>query len=266
MSYAPMDLDKVQKIIPLGKIGVPQHPIPTDHIYFMLKDDSILPGQLPGPNEFYVPADGYIVRIQKFIWTTLETGKSYDDYHFTILHSNSIQTFFGHVYDPSSEILNRAGALIEGENYVFIKVKAGEVIGRGTTPDFAIFDRDKPLPFMNQERYKPTMLYAASPFGYFSESIGVEMLNKTPPAVNVANTGVPRGGRVCYDDIGGIMGNWFLEGSAADLTNIPWSNQLSFARYYDDPLRFEVGISGALWAESELMGNYLVTEGESNGP
>lgn len=76
------------------------------------------------------------------------------------------------------------------------------------------------------------MLYAAIPFGYFSESIGDDMLNKTPPVEDEANTGVPRIGRVCYNDIGGIMGNWFLEAQRIRVELAQgWNSAAEFSAY-----------------------------------
>jgi hypothetical protein len=248
-----MDLDKVQQILPIGKIGLPQHPIPTDHIYFISQDQSAIPGRLPGPNIFRAPADGVIVRIQKFRWTN-QVQEEYDDYHLYILHSNDFMTFIGHVFDPDPDLLHKAGDLKDGENYVFIRVKAGEVLGRGTTPDFGVFDRTKPNAFIKPSRYEPIMLYAQPPFGYLKEDISSRMLSL------IWRTGEPKSGSFVYDQAGKLIGNWFAVPDAR-LNEMSWDDMLAFAPHYLDPRRIEVGFSGRLWSDTSSLGpEYLVAE------
>ncbi|MCX8012878.1 MAG: M23 family metallopeptidase, partial [Rectinema sp.] len=203
---------------------------------------------------FYAPADGVIVRIQKFRWSN-SGGPEYDDYHFTILHTNTFQTFLGHVYDPDPAILSKAGQLNYGDNAVFIRVKAGQVIGRGTTPDFGVFDRDKPNTFEVPDRYKPVFLYAQPPCEYYPSAMREEFHNKITGRI-----AEPRCGRIAYDSEGGLMGNWFTKQNKR-LHEMEWNDMFSIAPHYLDPRRIEIGFSKALWDDIDsLYGEYLIDD------
>lgn len=135
------------------------------------------------------PAAGYIVHIQKFKWSELQTGREYDDYHFHILHTNTFMTFLGYAYDPAEHILQEAGELQYGDNSVWIPVEAGEVIGRSTGGDMGTYDRETILNFIRPERYEPLMLHAICPLDYFEPALREKLYEK------VLRKGEPRGGR-----------------------------------------------------------------------
>lgn len=252
-THSPLALDAFESITPLGKIGLPQHPIPTTHIYFSSRH---LSGTTPGPNAIRVPAAGLIVSITKFRSHELQTGHEYDDYHFKILHTNTLQTYLGHVYEPEPAILDAAGDLRMGDNPVRIPVSAGQVIGRATTPDFGVYDRQRTLSFVRPERYAPIAMHAVCPLDYFESALRDSLYAK------VARSGEPRGGKVDYDVAGRLAGNWFLEGSPTLLSSMSWNDQVSFARAVDDAAATEIGFSGAVWPQTDqLYSNYRVVEG-----
>lgn len=120
-------------------------------------------------------------------------------------------------------------------------MKTGEVQGRGTTPDFGVFDRTKPNAFIRPSRYEPLMRYAQPPFGYLKEDISSRMLSL------ISRTGEPKGGSFVYDQEGRLIGNWFAVPDAKP-HEMSWDDMLAFAPHYLDTRRIEMGFSGRLWS------------------
>lgn len=258
-TYSPIDIDSNQfeYIIPLGHISIPQHPIPTDHIYFVTEAvDKGMAGTFPAPDTIRAPADGVIVRIYKFRWTETQSGREYDDYHFWILHTNTFQTFLGHIYDPDEHILQQAGELKYGENYVWIPVKAGEILGGGAGLDMGTFNKEVTLNFIRPERYEPLMIHTVCPLDYFEDNLKARLYEK------VMRIGEPKCGKIDYDQPGKLVGNWFLEGSPISLYDMTSDSQLSFVYDVFNASKIKIGFGNGLGIPENLTAyDYIVEDG-----
>jgi len=265
-THFPIPENEIEWIIPIGNVNPPEHPIPTDHMYYLgIYGKNVPQGTIPGPHEVRAPADGVIRWINWAEGYNNITGMTFDDYMVIILHSNTFMTVLGHVYDLDNHILQQAGKLKKGDygDYqpVWIPVKAGEVIGRVTGGDFGAYDKTVTLNFIHPERYKGAgtsifYLHAVNPLDYFEENLGEYLYQK------VQRVGEPRGGKIDYDIPGRLIGNWFLD---------PWKEGywvrgfglLSFAPSVYDSSKIAIGFGRGLGVPENLIFN---TYDEVEGP
>jgi len=255
LRYFPIPENEIKWIIPLGKIGNPEHPIPTDHMYYLgLYGENIPQGTVPGPHEVRAPADGFIRWINWATGYNLETGKSFDDYSVIILHSNTFLTVLNHVYDLDSHLLEQAKkqGLKKGDYGhdmpVWIPVRAGEVIGRATGGDFGAYDKTVTLNFIHPERYGPLTLHAVNPIDYYEENLREFLYQKC------WRVGEPRGGKIDYDIPGRLIGNWFLKPWKDEYDNRGYG-QLSFAPSVYDSSKLQIGFGRGLGVPENLIAN-----------
>ena len=263
--YFPIPENEIKWIIPLGNVNNPEHPIPTDHMYYLgIRGENFPWGARPGPHEVRAPADGFINWIN---WTTgysHDLGKSFDDFMVVIIHSNNLISVLGHVYDIDNRILEEAmrQGLRKGKDYgdymhVWIPVRAGQTIGRATGGDFGAYDKTIVLTnLIHPERYKPYafFLHTVNPLDYYEENLREFLYQKC------WRVGEPRGGKIDYDIPGRLIGNWFLK---------PWKEEyvmrgygmLSFAPSVYDSSKIRIGFGRGFGVPDNLMFTYENVEG-----
>lgn len=264
--YFPIPENEIEWIIPIGKIGNPEHAIPTDHMYYRGLQGAHVPwGTIPGPHEVRAPADGFINWIN---WTTgysAEMGKSVDDFMVIIIHSNNFISVLGHVYDLDNHILEEAKkqGLKKGEDYgdymhVWIPVKAGETIGRATGGDFGAYDKTVTLTdLIHPEKYKALdfFLHTVNPLDYYDENLQELLYQKC------WRVGEPRGGKIDYDLPGRLIGNWFLKPWKGDEYWTRHYGLLAFAPSVYDSSKIQIGFGCGLGVPENLMFTYENVEG-----
>ncbi|MCU7918544.1 MAG: M23 family metallopeptidase [Candidatus Thiodiazotropha sp. (ex Epidulcina cf. delphinae)] len=223
--YPPVDLSKVEFILPLGGM-IGNHVTPIDHQYYVAPDfgaaESI-------EIDVYSPADGTVSSIQHM------GNFSHDDYRLVVDHSATIQSIYIHVDNLSAKLAAEAP---QNGQYVNtdIAVSAGEVLGNYSgSVDYNLVDNDITLSgFINPGSYtaEPWKIHTPDPFEYFNTTIRQTLLAKS------LRTAEPMGGKIDHDIDGRLVGNWFLENSNGYAGLDPshyWLGHLSFSYDYIVP-------------------------------
>ncbi len=228
----PLEDDAYYEIIPLGNLNPPGHTFPSDHVYFVLND---------GVYDVRAPADGFIIHVRN---CTFNKEGPYQDYSIYIIHTNTIKSYFHHLSGLADWIVKKTGEIEVGsEVNVNIPVKAGDVIGIAKKQpggsvclDWGAVDYDVTLSFIHPEIYSDTA-HAVCPLDYLNEDL------REKAYLKVNRVGEPRGGKIDYDILGRLSGNWFLEGV------YPWwywSTHLAFVYYVYNASQMVVSVGGDL--------------------
>lgn len=219
----PMPVDDVGIISPMGQM-IGGHVTPIDHGYYSAVNWK--PEDYGNPDKFkdvLSPADGVITSIGAM------PGSNYDDYRIVIHHTCTFFTVYIHVKELTQNIKDVTGE-VAGHVYPGIPVKAGEVFARAGGFDFSVHDEDIFLPgFIVPEHYEGESwkIHTVDMFDSFVEPIKTGLLEKN------VRTVLPYGGRIDYDIVGRLVGNWFEDGSGDYGGNKNpenyWVGHLSFA-------------------------------------
>jgi len=251
----PVDTQYVDEIIPMGHLRPPDHPIPTDHIYFVLNKTDLGAPEDGFSKPVKAPADGVIMKI---VFRNTGGDPGYPDYSVYIRHTDTFLTAFLHLSEISPEILNATGPLKEGwdGNKVYVKVNAGDMIGKTSAGygqsaclDMCAYDKNTSH-FIHPEKHGLSS-HAISPIDNFNEDLKNQLYQK------VKRTKEPRGGKVDFDIKGKLVGIWLLEGTTGDSEDGS-NNYLSFVYDVYDPqyLRVSLGMN---------LGGFLARV-KGNGP
>lgn len=226
---SPFDTSEIFDIFPLGhifhhKTGQPSHPIPTDHTYWTLKSGYT-------PAKLKAPASGIITVINN------SSGNDYTDYSMTITHTNTFKTVFWHLTTIDSSIIKKVGTLNIGSNKVSIAINAGDILGTCNGIDMGSYYKNANLSFIHPEKYPLPIPFAVSPLEYFQEPFKTSLYEK------VKRVAPPRGGKIDFDILGKLSGNWFYEGTTGKDQD-GYKNYLAFVYDVLDPkyLRISLGI------------------------
>ncbi|MFQ6129323.1 MAG: hypothetical protein ACE5OT_00735 [Candidatus Hadarchaeaceae archaeon] len=244
-TYVPLNEGDYTEIVPLGNLNPPGHTFPTDHIYFYFTD----PWAYPPPYQVKAPADGIITAISYYQYDWPEgsghSGK-FNDYGVTITHTNTFKSKLGHISELENWVLEQAGTLELGWNLVEIPipVNAGDIVGKtGGRPgylfafDMWALNENVTLNFIHPEKYGDAA-HAVSPLDYFEDNLKASLYEK------VSRTAEPRGGKIDFDQMGKLVGNWFLENITDPLRE--WEKHLAFVYDRDDPSQIRVSVGGTL--------------------
>ncbi len=217
-TQAPIDLDEVREIVPLGNLNPPGHTFPTDHAYLYKADPA-------RASVVYAPAAGTILRVFRFMP---------DDVKVAIRVTPTLHYTLGHVNpDPGLE---------EGR-----RVEAGQRLGvtshRSFALDLGMVDASRRLPgFVRPERYPEDTLHAVSPFPHFVEPLRSRLYRL------IRRSGPDLDGRIDLDVPGRLAGNWFLEGldAAESDRSEAWERHLAFAVDVHEPAETRIAVGGTL--------------------
>lgn len=233
-TYFPISLDKVTDITPLGHLGAPGHPIPTDHIY----------PHISGSAEVRAPASGIITEIHHF------PGEG--TYSITITHTNTFKSWL-EFSNISDWILKKADGR---EINLNIPIKTGEIVGSVSGDesvsgiDWGVYDKNVTLNFINPKKYGPYTPHTVCPLKYLSSELKTLAYNKT--YVNDYSTpgkkliARPRCGKIDYDQPGKLVGNWLLEGVPNINKDTASEKMISFVYAQGNHSQILVGIGGTL--------------------
>ncbi len=243
-THTPLENDAYNYIIALGNVATPSHTFPSDHIYFVLED---------GSYDVVAPASGTITSITN--WT--QSDWSYQDYALTIKHTNTFESYFYHLSGIADWILEKTGN-IPFRAAVNIPVSGGQVIGRAQIQpggsvclDWGVANYEVTLNFIHPETYGEYYnVHAVCPLDYLEEGLKESVYQK------VNRIGEPRGGKIDYDLLGRLSGNWFLEGSTPGKWN--WSTHLAFVYSVYNASQMIVAVGSNVLAPLP-MGEYNAT-------
>ncbi len=248
----PVDTQYIDEISPLGHLSM-THPIPTTHIYWGLEKDYHDPDKDGFRKLVKAPAGGVITKIIFTYWA------GYPDYSVVIRHTNNFITQFNHLSEIDSAILVKIGRpLQEGwdGNKVYVPINAGEIIGKTSADygqsaalDMGAYDKNI-IHFIHPEKYPLPMQHAVCPLKYFSNELKPILFSK------VKRIAEPRCGEFDYDQLGKLVGNWFLEGTDGWSGPDGSKNYLAFVYDMYDPQYLRVSLGEKLGGfYSRVKGN-----------
>lgn len=262
-THPPMKIEDIGSIEPYG-IMVDAHVIPTSHGY-------ISPVVFNSPRDVYpvyAIADGTIVHVShrgQFVGDT-HKDRVTDEYQLYFEHSCTFYSYYDLLTSLSAEIEAEVGKLTGFEQkQVRIPVKAGQLIGRvgGQTVDFAVWNFEKePTYFANPTSYEgdEDRFFLEDMFLHFEEPLKSQLLAKNIRTVE------PRSGKVAYDKMGKLVGNWFkkgsngfrgLKGEQGKIGGRYWDGHLSISYDFIDPtkIKFSIGNFEGKATQFSIVGN-----------
>jgi hypothetical protein len=217
-THAPVAESQIESITPLGNLNPPDHLVPTDHIYMLLKRPK-------EPTPVFAPAGGSVA----WIWHQ----PPYDP-KITIRVTAKLRYYLAHV--TLAPGLKPGDHVVAGQNL-------GVTSGNSAALDLGVIDESVRLTgFANPARYPTDTLHCAPPLRFFAEPLRSRLYSK------VRREGPDKDGRIDLDVPGRLAGNWFLEGLPPADSSGPtgWPKSLSFARDVHRPSEVRIAIGGQL--------------------
>lgn len=252
----PMKPEDFSTYLPYGMLA-DAHVTPIDHGYFS-------PMNFQSPRDTYevrAVADGTIIQIgtrNKVVGDQNHNQAKAVEYRLDIEHNCTVYSYFDLITSLAPDIKERldkaGGEFFSGR----ISVKEGQLIGRigGQTLDFAVYNNDVRLGFMNPKSYEgePWKIHTDDPYKYFKDPARSILLSKNPRMAE------PRAGRIDYDLAGKSIGNWFAEGTAGYKgvnRERYWDGHLALVPDFLDPtqIRFSIGNFGGVAKQFGVKGN-----------
>lgn len=267
----PIALSDFLSITPLGNLNPPDHTIPTDHIYIVVKNNNEID---PSAARIVVaPGD---ITIQAITYQNVKkNGQSFsEDYSIDFSPCHEVQANFGHVTKLSPKLLSlfeSARGNCETKHprpedeytyckkFISAKVSAGEILGEagGGTPtglDFRLTDRRiKPLTYANPNRYRDDQFYFACPLDLF-DLVTKEKLYDFLGGKNGKRVIEPRCGEVNQDIPGTAQGNWMTGDGLID-TPESWSKSIALVHDNTDPNIGVFSIGGIISTPRKIQFN-----------
>ena len=268
LTKAPLADDSYQMIIPLGLLTVPQHVLPTSHVYYHLVSDSA-GGQSGGTaavTEVWAPGNIRILGVNSSESTGGPRG-DYIDYDVMFAPCRSQMFQFLHVSTlvPELQGLFEAGLAGDCNEYgsgqaqyrlchseVEWDVPVGGLLGTtggkvSNALDLEAYDLEMAsLEYVNPDRFGPPpdlRLKIVCPFDGFTVEIRDAQLARMGDYDQQLRTAEPRCGEVMQDIAGTAQGNWYT-GEPGPQTN--WSQELALVHDNVDPAMAAISIGGTV--------------------
>ncbi|CAN5457048.1 hypothetical protein BH11PSE11_BH11PSE11_03290 [soil metagenome] len=212
---SPIDINEIRWITPLGNINPPDHPLPTDHIYFYFANPDQQESPVQRRTAFFAPADGTVTDI--FHNSTVNP-----DIKIFVKVSETTSYYIDHLIP---EVAIAKGTVIT----------AGQRLGTTGSAygvDIGVINSAVTQGFVKASRYtNGDSLHADAPLKYFDEPLRSQLYAK------VQRLGTECDGKINYDVAGTLSGNWFIEFGTAPL---------SFAYDTYDPTQVRISAPGVL--------------------
>ncbi|MFW9923574.1 MAG: hypothetical protein ACFFDW_09855 [Candidatus Thorarchaeota archaeon] len=226
-TYYPVEMSRLNNIVPLGNLNPPGHTYPTDHIYFFT--DTIT---YPDGFEIYSPGNITITKVSKVNYNPPQ-GIISEDYTIEFDVCRYVSGKFGHINNLSTYLLGVLGGFgeefgdkveqyeIDGRIYTNYKkntnlnIEAGQLLGRagmGGGYDFWLKDTRVNLNWVNNQisrQYQNTVC----PLDYFIDDLKTVLHGKLGGWGSIDPPGYC--GKIDFDVPDTAQGLWHREG---------WSN------------------------------------------
>lgn len=210
---SPIDPAAIRWITPLGNLNPPDHPLPTDHIYFYFADPDAGESPTLRRTAFFAPGDGTVS-------TVLQNNPAWPDLKVFVTATGNMTYYVDHLI-PDAPLT------------VGMQIRAGQRLGTTGSVyavDLGLLNSQVRQPFLNPGRYvNSDSLNADAPLRYFEEPLRTQLYGK------VQRLGSERDGRIAYDVAGRLSGNWFSEYGAVPL---------AFAQDTYDPTQVRLSVPG----------------------
>ncbi len=269
-TVSPISPEKILNVIPLGNIGAPDHILPTDHIYLMVKNDNNIDPSKAVP--VFAPADITITNITSH--KTLRNGKVFsDDYYIEFSPCKDIKARFDHVSTLPLRLMNllsqskgqcEKNSPRPGDEFSYCRynvkqeVKAGEELGTaggGTSTSLDFWTQDfrlKKLGYVNPNRYFEDQFYITCPIDYFEPTLKKILSEKFGSWSGQKRTVEPLCGEVNQDIKGTAQGNWTSGDGKIDMPE-HWTERLALAHDNVDPSIGIVAIGGIISKSAKIQ-------------
>ncbi len=269
-SISPVADDSYDFITPLGHLNPPDHTLPSDHVYFILKRDQPYPAPAR-PADVFAPADMRIIGVTESLFR--KDGRIVNqDYSIDFYPCAELRGRFGHISEITVD-LKRAldSADKQCQEYgtggdgtmckrctarTDIPVKAGQKIGTAggksaAALDVWVYDNRLPQPaYANPIRYNggsrqtpPATCFV----NYVSEPLRSVMRSRLGGMERGAEgrrTREPLCGEINQDVPGTLAGNWFHNGVQHNPQG--WQNEMGFVHNAVDPSVEIVSVGGII--------------------
>lgn len=241
---APIDIQKITSISPLGNLAPPGHTFPTEHLFF-----HITPGDATTETvSLRSPADVYLTLI------SIGHGFTQDPVDYTLYFAicKDVVGYYNHVKALSPELemlVSQSSCMFSGESketrcniQTLHRVANGVEMGRvGRLQgnfDLGLIDFRKPLVFANPSRYGTRSLYIHCPLDYYNAAGKAALYNLLERSDGQC-------GRTDQDISGTLKGNWFYGSARADMGG-DWDKLLAFADDSKNPSLSVISIGGII--------------------
>ncbi|HID60671.1 MAG TPA: hypothetical protein EYP46_02285 [Hadesarchaea archaeon] len=273
-SMCPMDLNDFTAAEPLGRLNPRSgHTFPSDHGGFVFKN----PELYPPPYDVRAPAGGIISSIDYYLYDwPEESGFSgqYTDYTVTIHHTNTFYSKIGHISELDESILEQADGLTPGTyTPTNIPISAGDVIGKAggrpgalTGLDWWVVDEDVTLTgFIHPENYPERTTHIVHFIDYCEDNLRTILADRLYNSVTgVKRTAEPLGGKIDFDQLGKLVGNWIHE-STTD-PSMEWTKHLAFVYDLYDPTQIRIAVGDTAGEFLDLPGDGKIYQVVGNSP
>lgn len=249
-------------VTPLGNLNPPDHTIPTDHIYIVIKQNNNID---PAAAKIVrAPGDITITRVSHDV--AKKQGAVFsDDYAIDFTPCKEVRINFGHVNTISDELkaaFEQARPSCDshvpqqGDEYTYCvtdmsyPVKAGVALGTAgggtaTGLDIQAVDKRSPkLTYANPKRYRSDAFYFVCPLDLFETQVKESLYAKLGNGM-VNRTIEPLCGQVAQDVPGTAQGNWITGGGDLDSPET-WSKTIALVHDNFDPAIGIASIGGAI--------------------
>ncbi|HUT79800.1 MAG TPA: hypothetical protein VMZ29_01250 [Candidatus Bathyarchaeia archaeon] len=220
----PVDLDRLQNIVPLGNLNPPGHTYPTDHMYFFT-DTMIYPDGF----EIYAPGNITMTRISKITYNPPQ-GTTSEDYTIDFSVCKHVTGRFGHINNLSIALLDLTGEF--GEEYgdqvesyeidgriftsykksITLNLLSGQLLGRagqGGGYDFWLKDDRVELIWVNNDISR-NFQHTVCPLDYFTDALKTNLVAKLGGWMGLDPPGYC--GRIDFDVPNTAQGIWTTVG------------------------------------------------------
>lgn len=235
---APVDLDKLLNIAPLGNLNPSGHTFPTVHMYYFM--EKTVPGDYSTASvstNVYAPIDTKIYSISVSTRTDLDPDetdyslyfRTCKDFEFYFIHvrslSEKLQKYVENVNDNNCDEYSTGGRDFKNCKIddLDIEVKSGETLGTAaggvdaSALDFGVIDyRIQPHVFANPERWEEAhrddVFYRVCSTDYYEGELKQTLESKLKEPDGNPRTVEPICGTNAQDVPGTAQGIWFLSG------------------------------------------------------
>jgi hypothetical protein len=180
----------------VNAVNPPGRALPTDHIYFASADPNAGESPVARRTAFFAPADGTV----RDVITHLPSA----DVKVVVRATTTIVYYIDHLIPEVA--IGRGTQVTAGQRL--------GTTGSSFDSDLGVINDSVMLAFANPSRYGSEFLHTDAPLKFFEEPLRSQLYAK------VRAIGPDLDGRVDFDVIGRLSGNWFSEGDSTPLAFI----------------------------------------------
>lgn len=219
---SPMAISTYKYIVPLGNLNPSDHTLPTDHVYFTHDDTT---ETIP----VYAPIGGKILDIYAFNYGTEHDNR-------IIIGVKNVYSYYIIHLLLSSDL--KIGDIIQTSQQIGVASKHAAAV------DLGVLNKNSIQPFINPSHYDDMNLYSDAPLKYYIEPLKSQLYS------TVRRLGSDKDSSFCYDQVGKLIGGWFLTGvTSTDIVSGTSVGTKEIAFVYDnyDPSQIMISIGGTIF-------------------